>query len=431
MRTRYWALVLGVGVACTAAGIVLLFTASSGDRAGLPWAGDTSGELGRDDLPRQAGHGQQVTGQGFVKRGDAGPDASVLSPSRPKDVQVAGEEENAPEPVAQAPQETSTSDRLIEEIKAGWDKKELTARARELMREFEAEGGDAVGLLVSLYERDGSVQERTVVINALKELGSQAAKDALLKLALNPGSDSATLGPRAAEAFAALTDDASGMAQLFGSVEPAVRLVAGSKLRGKPLTKEIVQTMRGLMESRDPDVHYMVGTVFGADPSPETASQKIALLLEGANRLGNLEDGNRLFARTGFTKSEMALGSYVDAMARMPGAKAALRNRLAGAGALQRKLIVMALALGKEAEARHELLGIIRSEPDGYTRKLGVYCLVPVATKDDLPLLRQLASSDPFAREAGGSHRGEGAATSWYPVREAAEEAVRFLESQP
>ena len=53
-----------------------------------------------------------------------------------------------------------------------------------------------------------------------------------------------------------------------------------------------------------------------------------------------------------------------------------------------------------------------------------------IGTEEDLPILKELAASDPLERDRGGCEP-PGRKNTYFPVREAAQEAISRIESRP
>lgn len=435
MRLSGWFLMLSVGIACMVGGIVLLLAGSSCERDRRDQGVEASGGHGAQKKLVEGSSRQGSAEDRFAETPKGAATASVRG-VRPGKVVVAieaeldREEEAASPDVAEAPKEKATSEKLIAEVKAGWDKKELTTRLKELMQEIQDEGGDVVGILVSLYQRDGSVQERTVVINALKELGSTAARDALLGLALNPGRDSATLGPRAARAFAALTENSSQISRLMDSPLNDVKNAAAEALANRVLTQEAVDRLGKLLASDSWGTHGLVATAFSTDKSPETAAEKVAYLLSSSKNLHKLKDAWKVHPEMGLSRTEFAYSCYITAMANMRGADDILKGSLEQTSGRSRKMVVIALAQRKHAGVRAELLGIIQTDKLPIMRTRAVCALLGVATKEDIPLLQRISETDPFKREDHHRRHTDGSPTIRYPVRDAAKTVLSMLESQ-
>lgn len=315
---------------------------------------------------------------------------------------------------------------------------QLSEQVKIVMKELADKGGDMISLLAEEFQKppggEGNFASRnTIIINALKAIGSEEAKTALLNMALEDIPQISIIETRAAEAFIALAKDSSEIAQLLSSAEPAVRDVAGGELAGKPLTSEAIAALIAFQESNSKfwRAHDLVASAFGRDPLPDKAAEKIDILFKALLQLEQLPDEGPVWVEAGITGPEAALGSYITAMSSMPGADDVLRRRLESADGLQWTMIVIALANRGDEEVHDKLLQIIKTTTDGNIRTMAVTGLYHIGTKDDIPLLQELAKSDPYTRH-GMLPKGETSHSmgTIHPVRYAAERVLSKLESR-
>ena len=66
----------------------------------------------------------------------------------------------------------------------------------------------------------------------------------------------------------------------------------------------------------------------------------------------------------------------------------------------------------------------------GLFRAWAAEAMGKIGTADDLPLLREVAEKDPMQREQGGC-RAPMNKQLYYPVRQAAQEAMKMLQAEP
>ena len=292
---------------------------------------------------------------------------------------------------------------------------------------------DIVSLLVGEC-REGDVGRNSRIFEALRYVGSERSKAALLKIALNRKyTDSYTLGDRVAKAYMHLAEDSTEIAQLFSSAQPRVVDAALDGIRGCALTAAAVEALGELLNSTSSWRHYHVSSVFAQDTSSENTQRKVELLLANFSRLDHLKDGDKVDPQLGFTGYELAYGSYLSALGNMPGADPFLLKSLESVTQRQRQMIVMALGRRRLPRIRAELLQIVKTEKNGFIRWKAVESLRYVATKDDIPLLKELGSNDPYARKHSAhsvAHRPEQPA-SYYPVRNEASDLGSWLPTRP
>jgi hypothetical protein len=304
------------------------------------------------------------------------------------------------------------------------------SKLRELLSQLTREDADVVAILNEEYKRSqGDVPRATIVINALKAMGSAQAAEVLRGIALDPGKDSFTLGPQAANAYVSLTSNPDEIAKLFGSEVQNVWAVAGNALSGKPLTGNVVNAVKPLLESDRAKAHIIAADVFGDDAAPTTAPEKVALLLNAVDRLDRLSDGDKSFdPRTPLTQSEMALASYTESLGKMIGAKEVLFRMLGGATGLQRKIVVVSLAHRKDVSVKDEVLRLAASDQDAGIRQMACSALYYVVTEVDMPVLEKIASSDPLERKRFDQKLGR--EVEYYPIRDTAKSVLAYIKNQ-
>lgn len=292
---------------------------------------------------------------------------------------------------------------------------------------------DVVSLLVNeCWKKE--VRRNSTIFMALRYVGTEQAKAALLRIAQDTQhTNSYLLGDRVAKAYMQLAKDSSEIGQLFSSKQPRVVDAGLVGIAGCPLTASAVEALGQLLNSTSSWRHHRVAVAFTLDMSPENAARKVELLIAGLPRLDHLEDGEKVGPETGLTGHELAYCSYLSALENMPGGDPVLLERLSSAQGQQRQMIVMALGRRRHPAIRGELLQIVKTEDDGFIRWRAIESLRYIATEEDIPLLQELASNDPYTRTHSAhyiSHRPN-QPTTYYPVREAAKELVSWLPTRP
>lgn len=282
--------------------------------------------------------------------------------------------------------------------------------------------------LRELYGFAGPVQERTLIILALKELDTPEAITALSEIALEPGRDGSTLGPRAVQALAAMTSDADHVSTLLASESPRTRDEAAMALQGNRLTEASVRRLGELLSSDSWVTHNLVATAFATDQSADTAKQKAHLLLAALPQLDRLADVPPDRLPFGSTSRDVVLNSYVFALAHMPGAGTLLREELATvrAGSVAHDILVLALALRGDGTAYSSVLKLAQDHPNGFVRSLAVTGLGIVGSTRDIAFLESVESNDPYTALSSGRDPGE----VIHPVRLAAKSAIEELREK-
>lgn len=324
------------------------------------------------------------------------------------------------------------SNELSAEIKRSSSNSGLRQETGALIAALVERKVDVVSLLVGEC-KEGNVQRNSRIFEALRYVGSEEAKTALLKIAQNKQyTDSYTLGDRVAKAYMHLAKDSTEIAQLFSSAQPRVVDAGLGGIRGCALTAPAVESLGKLLNSTSSWRHYHVSSAFAQDTSSENTERKIELLLVNSSRLDHLEDAEKvIMACSGY---ELAYGGYLDALSNMPDADPFLLKSLGqSVPQRQRQMIVMALGRRRRPVVRPELLQIIKTEDDGFIRWTAVESLRYIATKEDMPLLQELAANDPYTRNHSKhamAHRPKKQPTQYYPVRNAARELVSWFPTR-
>ena len=351
------------------------------------------------------------------------PDLAII------DRELDEEDRRAKERIAELQAHPDVGDQLADEILKGRRKQELTDRAKALIQQMVGEGTPAVPLLAQLYQRQGPVQGRTVVINALKEVGSDDAAEALFARVMDPGRDSRTIGRRAVKALAAITDNSYEIARCLESPEPVIRDAATRALWHRDLSADAVEAIDVQFRSSSWVSQQLAAAAFKTDKTSRTAARKVDLLLLRAMEIDTrVSDKDHVPSGMPWTPREMVKVSFISALSRMPGADESLLSRYRTANQTQRQFIAIALGNRKHQEFRPDLVTIIRTSKDGVVRTMAVRALYHVGAEDDIGLLRELVRSDPFRRPVD-PHPGstKGPEDDW-PVRYEAKRVLTHLQ---
>ncbi|MBN1973198.1 MAG: HEAT repeat domain-containing protein [Sedimentisphaerales bacterium] len=317
---------------------------------------------------------------------------------------------------------------LITEIKSSINTQKLSEKCKGILKELQKQDIDCEKALHELYKQDGIVQERTQIINALQALGTGKSKEILIEIAFNPGMTANTLGPRAVKALSAITDDSTMISRCLESPNAQTKDVAAQELAGKKLSPPAVSRLGELLKTDSWITHNLVTTAFKTDTSDQTNNEKINLLLNaipGIDKVITLHKDGTLVELM-WNSREMVRLSYISAFVEMRDADTNLRNALAIANPEQRTILVIALGLRKHKDMRPEILNIIKTTQDDLLRTMAVESLSFIGTKEDIPMLRQLASSDSCRRSYISDTQGQMVS---YPVREAAEQAIKVIQT--
>ena len=302
------------------------------------------------------------------------------------------------------------------------------SQLKELLSQLAGEEADVVAILKEEYKRSqGDVPRATIVINALKAMGSPRAAEVLRGIALDPGKDGVTLGPRAVKAYAAITKDSGRIASLLNSKEPQAVDAAIEQMRGLPLTDSAVNALGAQLDkSKSWVTHQLVAQSLGMDLRRDTADRKVGILMSVATTLGQLDAADTVEPELGLTVREVTLMIYAGSLADMKGSEQTLRGYLSDGNDVRKALAATALAQQGNRDVHDDVLRIASQSKDGLLRLIAVSALKKVVTEQDMAFLQQLAQNDPYRRPAIGRQAN---GQEWrYPVRDAARDVLNEIQ---
>ena len=83
-----------------------------------------------------------------------------------------------------------------------------------------------------------------------------------------------------------------------------------------------------------------------------------------------------------------------------------------------------------DSSARTEVLQILKDPQAGILRMLAAQGMQRIGRPEDLPVLKQVATSDPLRRARGGHRRASVEGKKFYPVREAGSAAIKIIQDK-
>lgn len=173
--------------------------------------------------------------------------------------------------------------------------------------------------------------------------------------------------------------------------------------------------------------HQLVAQVFGMDLRKDAAQRKVRMLMSASTTLGQLNGADTIKPGIGLTAREVALMIYAGSLANMRGSEQTLRRYLDDGNEVRRVMAATALARKNYRDVR-DYVRVAGQSKDGVLRLLAVSALEKVVTEQDRALLQHLAQNDPYRRPAIGRQAN---GQEWrYPVRDAAIEAIKSIESR-
>jgi hypothetical protein len=297
----------------------------------------------------------------------------------------------------------------------------------------------AVEEIMRSFNRSGQTfvfRHRAVQI--LQRLRTPKARSTLLNIALGRSAeDLPSMKQWASAAYLRTTQDHADVIKLLGSNEPGVlgnglRALKGVKV-DEALLKRLVEltTIKVTAEPMSQEnVRLLAAAVLAADPRGKFPSQKVNAILAAIKEVADLPHAQKIQWHSSFTYAESSYFQYLRCLSEMPGADEILRQATGEAPPLVRDILVIARARRGDATSRKDLQRILDDQQAGIRRAWAVRALGVIGHQNDLPILRKLAASDPLERDRGGDVGPPGRSNTFFPVREAAQEVIRQLESR-
>ena len=319
---------------------------------------------------------------------------------------------------------------LIQEIKLSSSSQQLSKKCKKILGTLQKQDIDCEKILSELYKEDGSVEERIVIIKALQELATDKAKETLIEIAKNPGRTAQTLGPRAVKALAALTDDSTMISQCLESTISESRDAAAQELAGKELSSIAVSRLGELLKTNSWISHNLVATAFATDTSKQMTHEKINLIVNAIPKVEAVItlNKNSLLVEVPWNSQEMAMRSYLSALSGIEGGKTYLENQHISSKGVTQQLIILSLANQNEKKMLCEVRKIVNETDSGFIRTMAVNSLAHIGEPGDIKLLEQIKKGDSFKRTYQAPR--DSSETDHYPVREAAERAIKTIKER-
>jgi hypothetical protein len=294
---------------------------------------------------------------------------------------------------------------------------------------------EAVDAIMKAFNRnDQAFAYRHRAVQLLQRLGTPKARATLLDIALGRSAeDLSSMKAWASAHYLRITRDPAGVRKLLASDDADVLGNALRALKGKEIDEDLLKRLVELTAYKAKDssstawTRVLAADVMAADPSDRAAAQKVAAILAAVDDQANMPDANNVQKLHIGTNAETCYYSFIRALAEMRGADDALRQAAGRSSPLGRDIVAIARAERGDAAARPDLRRILEDPKADLRRAWAAQALAKVGNKDDLPLLKKLADSDPMERldmrsDVGSSH-------NYFPVREAARLAVKQIES--
>lgn len=251
---------------------------------------------------------------------------------------------------------------------------------------------------------------------------------------------------------------------LLKSDDPDVISIALQHLSGVAVDRGLLVSLRSHLQST---VHHPItnfgirmhaASVLANDSGSAIAGEKVAAIVESIRSVENMPTRNeRLQSDVAGTLADMMYYYLIDALTKLGGTISSLRDAKDGLSGRPQAAVVIALALKGESAVKDELRDVLL-DPNMVVmtnmrcqaaRALGI-----IGTKEDIPFLEQLVRDDPLEivdfhgpifEMVDGQYVNTGPrmapirpesdpswkmARRWFPVREAATQAMRAIEKK-
>jgi HEAT repeat protein len=278
-----------------------------------------------------------------------------------------------------------------------------------------------------VLDRGGQYQ----AVRILQTINSEQARETLRRMALREaGKGGGEVEGRAAQAL--LKSDPRQIRALLKSTYPQVLLPVLNALDGKTLDEELVKQLKVCLTNKDGPVRWRAAAVLANGTSGALAVEAVEAIGDALTAAAEPPKANTLYPRGGgntyLERSALPYISALEAAGVDNGQLAELATRLQGRA---RDAVVLAQGLRGDQTVRPEVVKLAKDPEAGMFRTWAAEALGRVGTKEDLPLLQQLANADPLEREgplpAPAPLHSMG---TTYPVRQAAKLSIKRIEKQ-
>jgi hypothetical protein len=313
----------------------------------------------------------------------------------------------------------------LNQVRAGSEADEAVAA---LVRNGDAATTEIVRQLTGgLLDKSGQFQS----VRALQAINSPQARETLRRMALGEaGKGGGDIEGRAAQAL--LKNDPKQARALMAATAPQVLLPLLNSLDGKRLDAALVKQLKVCLTNKDGPVRWRAAAVLANGTGGALAVEAVEAIGDALTAAAEPPRASTLYPRGGGnTYLEMSALRYINALkaAHVEGRQMTeLATRLQGRA---RDGVVIAQALRGDQTVRPEVVKLAQDAEAGMFRTWAVTALGPVGTPEDLPMLQELAKTDPLSRE--DQPPPPSLPGSWrkvFPVREAAKTTIDRIQKR-
>ena len=314
-----------------------------------------------------------------------------------------------------------------------WDVKLTDAEIKESLTAVAGQEDEVVErVMEGFYSPSSRAGYHSRTLRVLGAMRTPAALESLRGIVLTTTDAPPSLRQHAAMTFLASIEDRSEARALLASSDAGIKAITLKALTGQPLDETLWQAAREgfLSEGSGPEakgLRMVSAAVLAEDPGSALAEEKTQMILDAIRNVWTRPDADKFLWSSYYTLGEDALYHYIRCLAAIQGADDALEAASRAETGFVRDSLAIARAQRGDASVRPQITRILKAQERGHIRAWAAECLSVIGTEEDLPLLRDLESSDPFEPENKGDLiMGE----PIYPVRSAAARSIKAIQAR-
>ena len=289
---------------------------------------------------------------------------------------------------------------------------------------------EAVAKMTEEFWQPSNLRYRWRVIWSLGLMNTPVSRKALLALALEGGhKDDRGQIEAAAGEYLKLLPDKAGAKPLLAAPDAGVVKQAIVHLICEPIDKEMLDRLLKLMKSGDQEMQFLIVQNFGQNPAGQFVAEKVAATVEAIPNIAKMPSADQPGFMASLTNAESRYSMYIGVLSKLTNPPQPVDRALAAAepGSVTWRCMVLARGYASDAKVRPDVRKILADAEAGMFRAWACDALGKIGSAEDLPLLRDTAAKDPLQRKRGGCIAPMNQEL-YYPVREAAAQAVKLLE---
>jgi hypothetical protein len=327
---------------------------------------------------------------------------------------------------------------VIALLEMPWQEKLSDGKLDKAAASIKPVADEAVDEIMRAFKRRGQTfAYRHRAVQILQRLRTEKARGTLLDIALGRSAEHLpSMKQWASAAYIRTMKDKAGARTLLASDDPGVLNNALLAIKGIEVDKALFERLLELIARKEKEpvsqraIRHAAAAVMAADPGGKFIPQKVDAILAALADVANMPDASKVYWPGYYTHAEASYHHYLNCLCQMKGADAALRQATGRAAGVAREILVIARAQRGDATVRQDIHRILEDRQAGIRRAWAARGLAAIGTREDLPILKKVAASDPLEREQGGDVGPPDAKRTFFPVRGAAQDAVRQIESR-